>query len=161
MSNPTKAAEDLKGFANRFRAILEVADLLEKLGSLQQAERDAVIKKDAAYAAADAAVAKLSGLQAQIASLERALEEAQAKGKVMEQGAQFKAQQILAAAEAEAKEVIAAATKHRVEVDAAAKEALKELALVNSAVATKREEQAQVEKEVSALKAKIAALVKG
>lgn len=55
MSNTSKAAEDIKGLAKKFSGFLEVASVLEKIGSLEQAERDANSRKEKAYKEAEEA----------------------------------------------------------------------------------------------------------
>lgn len=55
MSTPQKACEDIKNLAQRFKGFIEVGELLEKIGNIEQAERDAVSRMNQAYLAAEEA----------------------------------------------------------------------------------------------------------
>lgn len=78
MSNVMKAADDLKSLAARFRPFLEVAAVLEKIGSLEQAVRDAEIKKASAQKEAEKVEAQVSFAREELAKVKSEVSEVKA-----------------------------------------------------------------------------------
>lgn len=66
MGNLIQAAEDIRRLAVRFKSIMEVADALEVIGSIEQAGREALIRKDQAIALEQDAVKSLQNVKLQI-----------------------------------------------------------------------------------------------
>lgn len=66
MGNLIQAAEDIRRLAVRFKSIMEVADALEVIGSIEQAEREALIRKDQAIALEQDAVKSLQNVKLEI-----------------------------------------------------------------------------------------------
>lgn len=76
MSNAMKAADDLKSIAARFRGIIEIAGVLEKIGSLEQAEREAHSRKESADKAASEAKKKAEVAEQALARYEKEFSDA-------------------------------------------------------------------------------------
>ena len=74
MSDISKAAHDLKVLAQRFRPVLDVVDALERIGSLEDAERDAKERTAHAKAEADTAAASLVTVQQQVAEAHKKIQ---------------------------------------------------------------------------------------
>ena len=160
MSNAMKAADDLKSIAKRFQGIMEVAQILEKLGSLEQAERDAVVRKDAAYAEEKKAQLLILELDGKVAMKQEAIKKAEelAEGIVLK--AKEKAQQVYN----ELAEKNAAALKQSNEIKVLAEAAVSakrvEVEDLNKQIAAKKLELEDVSSQIAAVKAKLSALFK-
>lgn len=113
MSNTMKASEDIKFLASKFKEILEVAEVLGRIGSLEQAERDAGIRKDAAYKAADEATATLKGRLDELSMHEGFVEDKKYLASKIEKDAAVKASSLVDAAIAKANDIVSKANNSK------------------------------------------------
>lgn len=161
MSNPTKVAEDVKQLVGRFQALVDLADLLESLGSVEQAARDAESRRDVAYQAADDAQAALDVKLLKVAQAQADAQAAVAKALEAKESAGLIRAQVLSQASDDAQDILLKAGLQRKGIDEATNSAAKDLGLLNDAVRLKQEELAQVQAQVDAIKAQVSALVRG
>lgn len=85
MSNANKVADDIKGFVKKFKWMQEAAEYLEKVGSLEQAERDANKRKENAYKEAEEASLMADKKKLELAKASAELEEIKNKSLETEQ----------------------------------------------------------------------------
>lgn len=159
--NESKLAEDLKTLAGRFQAIFDLAAYLEQVGSLEQAARDAKSRQDAAYKAAGEAVACLDEKIAQVAQVQGQLDDQAVKLEALKAAAAAAGNEILQKASSAAQALTLRAELDRQETEDATAAAKKDLALLNDAVVAKNNELKSVEGQIQAIKAQVAALVRG
>lgn len=95
MSNAQKAADEIINLANKFRSLFQAADALAVVGSLDQASKDAVIRKDAAYGEAEKADAELCKRKEVLAAVNKEIDEVVVRGEALEESAKLKAKCIL------------------------------------------------------------------
>lgn len=112
MSNFTQAADDIRTMANRYRNIIQLADALEDLGSIEQATKEAVATRNKAQADRDRVMQQ--GME-EAEKVAQELAAAQAKAKQIladaDEKASAKADELVAAAHAEAERVTSAANQ--------------------------------------------------
>ena len=160
MSNPMKAAEDLKVLANRFRSILEVADVLEKIGSLEQAERDAASRKDRAYAEEKKAHLLLLDLDGKVALKQEAIKLAEEQAEEVVAKAKEKAQAVYAEMAEKNAAHLKQISELKLSADAAIIAKRLELDDVKSQVQAKKVELEEVSSQIAAVKSKLSSLFK-
>lgn len=160
MSNAMKAADDLKSIAKRFQGIMEVAQILEKIGSLEQAERDAVARKEAAYAEEKKAQLLILDLDGKIAVKQEAIKIAESQADHIVVKAKEKAQQVYN----ELAEKNAASLKQANEIKVLAEAAVSakrvEVEELNKLISAKKLELEDVSSQIAAVKSKLSALFK-
>lgn len=76
MSQVLKAADDIKSFASRIRGFLEVAETLERIGNLEQAQSEAQSKTNAVLKNVESIEALITEKKELISKLDSQLEEA-------------------------------------------------------------------------------------
>lgn len=160
MSNAQEAAENIKSLANKFKSLFQAAEELEKIGSLEQAARDAEIRKDAAYKEADQAQAELKFLKNVINERELAVHDLEKSMDQMEVNANAKASQICSDGQAKADEILNVANQRKSMIEGEIKSARQELDRVKNEISMKNEELIHFNKEIAAMKAKVSAFVK-
>lgn len=160
MSEINDAANAVKSAANTFRALLKVGDVLDHIASLENAQREAVTKRDQAMKEAALALGDLSEAKADVlvaeAKAKSILDEATVQAVDIVAKAKGNAEDIHVKANAEHKRIITDAKLVKTGIDAEIKRADEELVSLNG---QRAELQAQVEalkKELALLKAKFA-----
>lgn len=113
MSNAMKAADDIKALATRLRSILEVADVLEKVGNLEQAVRDAENRKNAAYKESEKAVNQAEAKNEELAIIKLEIESTKAIVSDRLSQTKLQAEQIIENAKAKASNIIKEAEEMR------------------------------------------------
>lgn len=161
MSNLSKAAEDLKTIANRFKAVLEVADSLEKIGSLEQATKDAEIAKEKAYKENEETQAVIQAGKEDLAKMESELLEAKAKIKSAEEEATLKSYAILEKAQLEAKSIVDKSCEEKLLIEEKILESKKDLFLLDAKVKAKDEELVALQSQIEDIKKKLSLFVAG
>jgi chromosome segregation ATPase len=161
MSNLSKAGEDLKFLANKFQALYSVAEVLERIGSLEQAERDALAKKDAAYAKAEEAIKKAERANATLAHAEESVEVAKTLAADHNVRAQAYYSAKVVAAEGKAEAILAEAADKKRGVEEQTKAARAELASVQEKIQFTSKELGSLKEELVKIKASLAAFVRG
>ena len=140
MSNYTQAVQDIRQLAVRFQGITQVANALERIGSLEDAEREAKDRLSAArQAATDAeAVAKaLAESRTHIANVED-------KAQRIVQAGEAKAKDIIAQAEERGAGIIAEANAKANHVKAVVVAAQADLDALNAKIAAARAARRQI-----------------
>lgn len=161
MSSVQKSADDLRNLANRFRSVMEVAEVLERIGSLEQTEREAQVRKESAYAQAEEAKKSLAEVSQQLEKANFELKTIEKRGLEAQESAQAKASEIVNKANRDAATIITDAKHSESEVLAAASDKLEEIKIMDRNIADKKDELAAIIKQIVDMKAKIQALVKG
>jgi chromosome segregation ATPase len=98
MSSASKAAEDLKTFANRLKPMMDCAAALEEIGNLENAASEAKIRKDSLYKEADEASKALDQKKLEIKKAEEAIDSAHKEAKNIESSTKIKIDAALKAA---------------------------------------------------------------
>lgn len=161
MSDAMKAADDLKVLANRLRPLFDVADVLERIGSLEQAEREAGIRLQKTKDAEEEAKNVLDDRVRDLSKAEQKVEEALEKSVQIENAAQTKSDKIIEAADSRAIMIIRNATDQKKVLDAEIISKRGQLAQIQEAIDAKNEELSNLKREIEAAREKIAAFMKG
>lgn len=161
MGNSIKIAEDLRALANKFKSIVEVSELLTSLGSIEQAEREAIVRKDAAYKAAEEAQAKLAALDEDLVLAQGEVSKADEQANELHRSSLDKAAQVVAKAHEDAKEIKFGAESAKAQIQNQTNEAKRELKVVFDQIKSKKDELASIEDQVAETKAKISAFIGG
>lgn len=161
MSDARKAAEDLKLFANRIRPLLDVADALERIGGLEQAERESESRADKAKTAAADAQKLLDKKNAELEEVKVEITKTQDNIIVMENKAQDKCDEILRIADEKAVNIIKSANEQKKNIENQIIEKRGQVAQLQEAIDAKKEELTKINNEIEAAKEKIASFVKG
>lgn len=135
------AADAIKQLANRYESMVEVAAVLDSISSIDNAKNEAIRDKDAAIEARAEAVMQLGNVQGQIAA-------AKDQARLIVEGAEKSASEILAAAKDEGELAIAAGkTQAQAIIAKASNDNLVALSMVKSNVesATKKLEELNAE----------------
>lgn len=160
MSNLIKVAEDVKGLAKKFQGILNLAQALEEIGSLEQAARDAVIAKDKNYEEVEKSKAAVEESKKDLLKALSEIEFAENKAKDIVNVAYEKATKIVSDAHEESLKAKAEIEKNKKIIDENFVAAGKELLALESDVLVKKQELNALKKEVEEVKQKFAALLK-
>lgn len=113
MSNVHQAVTDIKNFANKVKGMIAVAEVLEKIGNVDQAEYEAKARMEKAKAAAEVAVQGQEKEEQNLASAKEAVESMKAKALDIEKEAHVKIGGLYQLAEAKAKEILDACYKKK------------------------------------------------
>jgi len=159
MSNLIKAAEDIRSLAKRFAPIFAVADALEKIGSIEQAERDAVIRKDAAYAEEEKAKAVLAAKHEQLKAVELDIEAAKQKAEEIVSKAHAKAEEIVALSHEKSDAIVKDAKSQKEIIEKAIDSHRVKFQDLTVLIEQKKAELDKINLELEKMKAKIAAFV--
>ena len=156
MNKTLKAADEVKKLHRMFQSLGEVVDVLDRIGSVEQAEQEARARVEAANREADAIKGTVDAAKAEA---ERLVEEAGVEAAAILADAEAKKQQAWADAERisdiasrEAANVIADAEARRVAAE-------NEAALARDSETVARSELADLEKKIEAARARIAKLL--
>jgi len=107
MSDLIKAADDIRIFAAKVKGFVSVAEAIEKIGSFDQAAKDAEARKNKAYEAEVKAVKSLEVAEADLKLAHGKIAEAEEKSALIEQTAHARANTIIAEAHAKSDAVLA------------------------------------------------------
>lgn len=154
------AAEELKALGNKFKAIVSVGEFLEKVGSLDQAAKDAETRKKLAYEAEEIAKAKQVEAEKSLDEANKKISDVKAKGDELIDLSNKKALDLIEAAKKKADVIIAEAKAKDAKAVEALSDSQKKVADMASEVASKNDELKSLQKQIDELKSKIAAFVK-
>lgn len=159
MSNLSHAADSIKSMAAKFKGFLEVADALDKIGSIEQAERDAIIAKDKAYKDLEEGKMALAELQGDYEAADKKLIEIQKACVAKEEAAKAKAIDIVSEANKTAEQIIKNAEFKKTEFDKYVAQKNDALNLINSEISQKKAEYDNIVEKIKEVKAKLSAFV--
>lgn len=157
MSNSMNAAQDLKHIASKFRGILEVADLLERIGSLEQAERDAIIRKDLAYKEANEADLTIDSKKQELAEIEKAKAKTQLEVETMISEGKKKYDEVVSNALSQRDEILAKAQNRKLEIAQEAQALMDDMSKTKKELEIKKDELSFIQEQLKEAKRKIAA----
>jgi len=160
MSNAMKAADDIKSLASKFRAVLEVASVLEKIGSLDQATRDAESRKNKAYDDEKKALLLCMDLDGKVALKQEAIKVAEEQADYIVVKAKQKAAEIFEEAQAKKVAESAKAAEAKAYADACVVAKKAELESVSKLIAEKQVELEAVTSQIDSVKSKLALFLK-
>lgn len=158
MSNFSKSADDIKSIAAKFKGFLELADALDKIGSVEQAARDAETKKNFCYEQAAVASEELEKAKKKLESAEAGIFAANAKAKEIENNAFKKAEEIYSDALDKIQAIQDEASKKHKALDDKFLAAVNEHNSVVSEIVAKKEELEKLKSELQQIKSKFASL---
>lgn len=160
MSHASKAAEDIKSFASRVRSFLEVADALEKIGSLEQAESEALVKADRARQEGAAAEAEANKKKADLAKVDEEIEYARKSAEEIVSNAKTRAMAMLDEAGVKANETVRMASDRKSSVESEILTAGEKLRGLLSTIAEKESVLKAVNSKIEEAREKVASLFK-
>jgi hypothetical protein len=160
MKYAQKAADDLKSFAKKLQPLLDVAQVLEQIASLEQAGNEATVRKEKFIKEADAAklekekaVKEMEAAQAQVMA-------AQVHAKVLEEKGNAKASQIILDAQAAAKGVEQVAFEKLQEAEAIKQDSIKFKADYEKKVEALKLEYVELQSKIGELKLRLTNFLK-
>jgi hypothetical protein len=160
MKYAQKAADDLKSFAKKLQPLLDVAQVLEQIASLEQAGNEATVRKEKFIKEADAAklekekaVKEMEAAQAQVMA-------AQVHAKVLEEKGNAKASQIILDAQAAAKGVEKVAFEKLQEAEAIKQDAIKFKSDYEKKVEALKLEYVELQSKIGELKLRLTNFLK-
>jgi DNA repair exonuclease SbcCD ATPase subunit len=111
MSRASQAADDIKNLATKFRSLLTLAEALEAIGSIEQAERDAKSRKDKAVAEEAVSAQQLTLAVARLKTAEEKIADVDRNAAEIIRNAEDKAASIISEAKASASAISAESDK--------------------------------------------------
>ena len=158
MDNLTKTAEDLKRLAVKFKGILELAEALERIGSFEQAAREATARKDAALAEEKGIRGTLDARERDLAAADKLIEDKAQEAKQIRKVANENANAIVRIAEKKAKEIVEEAEKSETIVYGETLKAKVSLEELQKSIKAKEAELLKIKGQIQTAKDKIASL---
>lgn len=158
MSDLAKAAHDLKLVAARFKPFLEVADALERIGSLEEAERLATQRTAAAQHTEAQTKALLDAATTRLLEAEQQVGKARTEAVSVLDEATVKAKDLLDQARKDAKLIGDAATDAKVAILKEIDELKMDRASIQHQLEAKQRELSAITEQITKTKARIAAL---
>jgi len=160
MSEIKKAVDAVKKHARTMQAYIDLANAIEGIGSIEQAERDANRRKDEAYKIADKAVEAKNKAILELKDLEERIRERNKICDGLIDEAEKKAQSIIDRAETDYVGKMKKVESEKKIVASQIADAQEELRSVHREIATKRKEYEGLEKKFSDLKRKLEGILK-
>lgn len=152
------AADQIKSLAAKFKGLFVLAEELEKIGSLDQAARDAQIRKEKAYADADKAMKEYEHNKIALEKAKAEIVEVEEKAKSIEASANKKASELIASAQEKIKLLQSAFDEKSLERNNKLSELHAHARNLEAEIQLKKSELASLQKEIAGVKAKVAAL---
>lgn len=160
MNQAQKAAEDIKHFANKFKGLLEIADAIESIGSLEQASSEAKSMKESAQKELEPIQKLLNEKKAELASVQDSIKSAIANANGIEIAAQKKHDQILKEGREAVKVLNDDVNKRRADLGGDLIRHEANLNSIKGQVEEKKAELALILEHIADAKAKIASIAK-
>ena len=158
--NTSQAAQEIKLIAGKFKGIIALAEALEKIGSIENSEKEARGRVVKAQKEEAEAREKVKAVQADLKGALDSIQEARVKALERIENAKVDASDIIAKAQVTAMEIVEAAEDHRDEMSRQVKESNKKLEKIQADVHAKELELETVQKQIDAAHSKISAFVK-
>lgn len=159
MSSLAKAADDIKKLAVRLKPILELGEVLEGIGSIENAASEADRRKQDAYSAAEAAKEAQTAAEGQLAEAQQRVTDAHNEAAGVKSAAEIERVSIIQKASQEAARIIESANKQKAEANHLADDANKKLQDVNAQVEASRKALENYTKKIEEAKQKIRELI--
>lgn len=160
MSQILKAVDDIKNFASKFRGLAEVAETLEKIGSLEQAEKEAKNKADAAVKLAGEYEIEAISKQKRVSKLDEEIEYAKKSAEEIIAGAKQRAMSIVDEAGVKGNDLLRVVSEKKVAFDKELKDLRDKMGLVTAAVSEKEAVLAAINAQINKAKEQVASLLK-
>jgi len=155
-----QAVEDLKSFFKKLQPLASAIDVLEKIGSLENAVVEAEKKQVAAYAKADEALQAQVKQEAELSNVMGDIKQKKQECEVYIAKAKEKAASVLKDAEAAAKGIEEVAFAKLQEAEAIKKDSLKFKADVEGLVAARKLELEELQSKIGELKLRLSNFLK-
>lgn len=160
MSEILKAAEDIVSYASRIRSFLQVADVLKRIGNIEQAEGEAKNRAESARQEADAADAILENKNAQVAKVVEDIEYAKKSAEEIIANANRRAMEIVDGAGVRANEAFRAADEQKMSIEKEISALLGKRDDMLAFISEKESELSVIVAKISEAKEKVASLFK-
>lgn len=159
MGNLIQAAEDIRRLAVRFKSILEVADALEVIGSIEQAEREALIRKDQAIVLEQDAIKSLQNVKLEIENEQLKLEAVKKDSQDSIRTANYSAATILEKAKLAANELIKSANSEFEKIRDQQQGLIADIAVLNNKKAAAQASLDELNENIARVKSKLASFM--
>ena len=153
MGELQNATDQVRLLAKGFKAFLQVVEAADRLGGIEQGEREAVSRREAANKAADQAEAEKDAAKERMERAKQQAVENERKAQAILEQAQTDAAGITGKAAVKASQILADAEKAKVAAHADAASARELLVETGNAIVQKKKELAAVEKAIADLRA--------
>lgn len=159
MSNIKTAVDKVRNAGETFRAIVEIAEVLDGIGSIEQAEREANSRRDKAYKEADKAGEFLSEKQSELDEIAKKIDRLKDKARGELKDYESRGEEIVKLAEKKYMEIIESANNEKESIKKANRSSLLELQDLKGQIKGKHEELEKIEKHIVKLKTSVAGLI--
>lgn len=160
MSQIQQAADNIKSFVNKIKPLIQAAEFLEKVGSLEQAQRDAEIAKEKAYKEVAVLNSEIEKAKAALAVSQEAVEDSKLKCLKIEAAANEKGKEVLDEYKEKGEALLKNYLKQKDALYADVLNKNAELEVLKSNIVEAQKELAAVKNAVEDFKAKFANLIK-
>lgn len=158
MDNLTKAADDLKRLAGKFKGIVELAETLEQIGSFEQAAREATARREGALAEEKRIRETLEALNEKIKGMDDLIHQRRIKAEQIIKAANEKALEIVKDGEGCAKKIVEDAERSEKVIYEETLTAKVSLEVFQKSIRTKEAELLEIKGQIQTAKDKIASL---
>jgi DNA-directed RNA polymerase sigma subunit (sigma70/sigma32) len=158
MSEIQQMIDQVRGVGKTFRAVVALCDMIEKIGSIERAMKDAVASKEAAYRDCEEAEGKLKAKLGEVADMEKVVKNMKTLSVNIEAEAQRRKSAIISEAEAKAKEICAGAVSLREALETKIREHESSKSGLVSQISDRRVELTALDQKLSELRKKAEAL---
>jgi cell division septum initiation protein DivIVA len=160
MTDFNKLSDDLKLLANRLKPLFDAAQAFEQIGSVEQAAREAEIRKSQLNAQADEARSKLQLVVDQLEDQDKRVAAARVEADSILQNAIAKKSDLLSKAKYEAEAIVSEAYGKKSKVAEESKVLRTVLGEQDNLISEKKKELAELQSQVDQVKAKLAQIMK-
>lgn len=161
MSNAKQAADQIKSFAGRLKGFLEAADYLDKIGDIEQLEKESILRKDQAIKAEAEAKFNLSVQEKAIQAQEARMKNLVAEGEKEIDAGRKKNEAAISESRNEAERIVSEAKSKKASLEKEIAESKQILAKIKEEVEYRTEELKGVRNEITKAKEQIAAFLRG
>lgn len=160
MSQILKAVDDIKGLASKFRGFLEVAETLEKIGSLEQAEREANNRAEIARVGCDVADKNLAVKQEQVSKLDAEIDYAKKAAEEIIANAKQRSMNIVDEAGVKGNDMLRVVSEKKAAFEKELKDLRDKMGVVTTAVSEKESVLAAINAQINKAKEQVASLLR-
>lgn len=152
MSDISTASNELKNFLNKFKGLQLVSDAMEKISSLDQAEKESIIRKEKANAEERNALIALEQTKKSLDVAEQMIQNAQVKAVEIEEAAREKAAVFSEKCKAKGEEILAEYVEKKNKIQNEILKLSNELSLVSSELASEKDRLKEAQESLAKVK---------
>ncbi len=150
--NLKDAADQTRALAKGYKAVLALVEAIDQIGSIEQSEREAKARKEAAEKAADKAKFEKDSIELAVSEAKGRLADAQAKVSAVHAQTLRDAQAVIDKANEKAGKLLSEAAALKTQAEQVLNDAKARGAEVDAQIASRKKDLQAVEKQIASLK---------